>query len=186
MDNSESTYPELQEGERLLWSGRPENVQLLDSVLRARTIAIWAVCGALMLTGFAIAAAMKGSTLGQRAALVVIFDLIPFLAFFNTFRDANSLAKKTEYHISDRRVFVRTPYTEYAYEYSPKTPAEVGRENRSVRLGAAVGLKPQRERSVTLTNGLRDDGNHPLGVVLCNLSDPDGVLRMLRSAGAAA
>ena len=182
MESTENSYPELAEGEQLLWAGKPEGVVLLDSVMKTRTIVIWIVCCLLLLVDFYCAAVLLSTaTLGQRIALLVVFDLVPVLILCNTVRDTMALQNRTQYHITNRRVLVRTPYTDYSMPLSAGLPTEIGRENRSVRLGKAVGIKPVSERGATLTNGLRDEENKPEGVVLYNLSDPDAVIRLIRA-----
>ena len=182
MESTENSYPELAEGEQLLWAGRPEGVMLLDSVMKTRTIVIWILCCLLILIGFYCAAVLlSAATLGQRIALLVVLDLIPVLILCNTIRDTRALQNRTQYHVTNRRVLVRTPYTDYSLPLSAGLAAEIGRENRSVRLGKAVGMKPVRERNATLTNSFRNEEGKAEGVVLYNLSDPDAVLRLIRA-----
>ncbi|MCR4707607.1 MAG: hypothetical protein K5746_06635 [Clostridiales bacterium] len=182
MESTENSYPELAEGEKILWAGKPEGVALLDGVMKTRTIIIWIVCCILILAGLYCAAfLLSGATLGQRIALLVVFDLIPVLILVNTVRDTRALQNRTQYHITNRRVLVRSPYTDYSLPLSAGLAAEIGRENRSVRLGKAVGMKPVRERNATLTNSCRNDEGKAEGVVLYNISDPDAVLRLIRA-----
>ena len=118
---------------------------------------------------------------GQKIAMLVIFDMVPVLMIWNTLRDARSLARGTLYHITNCRVLVRTPYMDYALPLTPGLPAEIGEENRSLRLGKAVGMKPAKERNATLTGNPRDEDGRPEGVVLCNLADPEKALKAVRS-----
>ena len=182
MDANGAIYPELAEGEKILWAGKPEKVELLDHVSRRRTLITWFICGALILMGiFIVMVLLSDSKLGQRIAMLIVLDLVPVLIIWNTVRDANALAKGTEYHITNRRVLVRTPFMAYSLSLTPGLSAEIGQENRSVRLGKAVGMKPSRERNAALTGNPRDDEGKPEGVVLINLTDPDKVLRIIRS-----
>ena len=181
MENEHSEMPELAEGERLLWQGKPTKVTLLDGVMRTRIIVTWIICAVIMVLSLYFAFfALAETTLGRRVVLLVIFNMVPALVIWNTFRDVSGLRHKTHYFVTNQRVLVRSPYSDFSLELSKGLPAEEGRENRSVRLGKAVGIRPARERSACLANSIRDDEGKAEGIVLAYLEDPKAVLRIIR------
>ena len=108
----------LQDGERLLWSGRPEAISTLSGIYKTaimRKILLVAV-GILVLSGWYISAALKNGVEVQPIAILVCS--LPFLySIYNDFADAKKLRSGVLYAMTDRRMITVIDKLVSAVEY---------------------------------------------------------------------
>ena len=95
----------LDENEKLLWSGTPEQFDVMSPLykpaLMKKMLAV--VAGIVLLGGWYISAAMKNGVAVQPIAIIVC--ALPFLySVYNDFNDAKKLKNSTLYAMTDRRM----------------------------------------------------------------------------------
>lgn len=97
----------LEEGEELLWSGRPEEFVTKDRTYgRAiiRNVIIKAVISAAVITGYIALALSRGVEV--KTILVILLVLGAAALVYGDFRTANILRKKVCYAVTDRRLIL--------------------------------------------------------------------------------
>ena len=95
----------LEEGEQLLWSGRPEPIGTLQGLYKSAILRkiLMIVAGIVILAGWYISAAVKNGVDVQPIAIIVC--ALPFLySIYNDFADAKALRERTLYAMTDRRM----------------------------------------------------------------------------------
>ena len=95
----------LQEGEQLLWSGRPEPVGTLQGIYKTAILRklLLIAAGIVILAGWYISAAVKNGVEVQPIAIIVC--ALPFLySLYNDFADAKVLRERTLYAMTDKRM----------------------------------------------------------------------------------
>ena len=95
----------LEEGEQLLWSGRPEPIVTLQGLYKSAILRkiLMIVAGIVILAGWYISAAVKNGVEVQPIAIIVC--ALPFLySIYNDFADAKVLRERTLYAMTDRRM----------------------------------------------------------------------------------
>lgn len=97
----------LEDGEELLWEGRPEEFDTLDKTHKSGIIKgaiIKVIVGAAILIGYFAVAGRNGA--GVKGGLVAIIILIAAYAVASPFIHANTLRRKIGYAITNKRLFV--------------------------------------------------------------------------------
>ena len=95
----------LEEGEQLLWSGRPEPIGTLQGLYKSAILRkiLMIAAGIVILAGWYISAAVKNGVEVQPIAIIVC--ALPFLySIYNDFSDAKTLRERTLYAMTDRLV----------------------------------------------------------------------------------
>lgn len=164
---------ELQEGEKLLWTGGPADTGIVDPENKYS-----------FFIGYAIAAVWIAASLvkiiPERPDFIsiVIIELVPFFILILPVLNARSL-KKTSYAITDKRVIVNLGGNDsYSMEYDELTPVDE-RANGTICVGEAVYCKPRKERSTLLYRGIQDEDKKCLGIVLYKTGDSENAMNAL-------
>lgn len=108
----------LQDGEQLLWSGRPQSVGTLQGIYKTAIVRKMLFIGAaiIILAGWYISAAVKNGVAVQPIAIIVC--ALPFLySIYNDFADAKLLRQSVLYAMTDRRMITVINKTVSAVEY---------------------------------------------------------------------
>ena len=108
----------LEEGEQLLWSGRPEPVGTLQGLYKSAILRkiLMIAAGIIILAGWYISAAVKNGVEVQPIAIIVC--ALPFLySIYNDFADGKALRERTLYAMTDRRMITVVGETVSAVEY---------------------------------------------------------------------
>ena len=95
----------LQEGETLLWSGKPEPFGTLEGLYKSAILRkiLLIAASIVILAGWYISAAVKNGVAVQPVAIIVC--ALPFLySIYNDFMDAKALRERTLYAMTDRRM----------------------------------------------------------------------------------
>lgn len=94
----------LDDNEKLLWTGRPENFEALDETNRKYFIKkaiIAAAVSALLIAAYALMVVSSGNFKFSIVAIILVFAVYGPL---NVLMDANKLKKKIGYAITDKRL----------------------------------------------------------------------------------
>ena len=95
----------LNEGEVLLWSGAPEQFNMMSPVYKGKMVRklLLVIVGILGLSAWYISAAVKNGVAVQPVAIIVC--ALPFLySLYNDFRDVKKLKNSTLYAMTDHRM----------------------------------------------------------------------------------
>lgn len=98
-------YDLLQEDEKLLWSGSPEQFETMSAVYKPALLRkiMMIVAGIVILSAWYISAALKNGVVVQPVAIFVC--ALPFLySIYNDFSDAKKLRSAVVYAMTDRRM----------------------------------------------------------------------------------
>lgn len=162
----------LNEGEKLMWQGRPTATQVVEPANKLLIYAefaigiIWIILSLVMY-------------LPQHAELIsfIIIDLVPFFLILLPILNARTV-RNTYYAVSDRRVIIDLAGQEYSMDYDADTEIKKT-DHGTILIGAAVSTKPRRERHLLLFRGVMDSDKNILGVVLYTPDDPEGAYKAL-------
>ena len=163
----------LKPGEKLLWTGRPQELKMIDP---ANSMATYIAFGFAVVWA-AVTLAIFASRISGAFALVIM-ELPAIIGVLIPFMDIRSI-RNTEYAITDRRVIVKSGNDDTSMEYDSSTKVEK-RANQTVCVGAATEIKPSRERHFLLFHGIQDDEKKVLGLVLYTTSDADRAVEILK------
>ena len=178
---NEQWTPETEADEKILWTGKPENSVLLDGAVKKKLLLTWLIGGTVILASlFLVVKLMSAYAFMPRLIFFIFISMTPVCIIINTFRDYFGLSN-ARYAISDRNVFVKTPYMEYKYPLKKGVALRTDRENRAVLVGDAVKVKPSSVRTCMLVNSVRDVDGQTEGVALYNLGRPEQVMELLRA-----
>ncbi|MBQ9420893.1 MAG: hypothetical protein IJU30_03970 [Lachnospiraceae bacterium] len=162
----------LKNGEKLLWTGRPQETGIVDPANKAITYIEYI----LAVVWVAVTLAMFGAKANGFFAIfimelpAIILALIPWL-------DQRTI-KGSVYAITDRRVIVKNGNDDYFMEYDSHTKVE-RRSNDTICIGAATDIKASQERHYLLFHGVQDDAKNCIGIVLYTTTDADGAMKIL-------
>ena len=176
-DSNEKWNKHLLEGEKLLWTGRPSEVKLLDTSNKGMTFLLWAVGAIWIILSFVLyipRAAAIGNTGVQLVIVMLVMDCIPLLMIMMPISDAKNLSSYTEYAVTSQRILMQNKDKMITMPAGPGTAVEVRRRGNGtghVLLGDAVGKPDKRLRSIAL-QGLDQDRMYT-GMVLYHIADPE-------------
>lgn len=97
----------LENGEELLWYGRPEKFETMDKTHKSgvvRNAIIAVVVTIALIAGYIYAAGNNGA--GIKSGIIIIIAAIGVYSVLSPFVHASSLSKKVIYAISNKRIFV--------------------------------------------------------------------------------
>lgn len=94
-------------GEKMLWSGKPQNVKLTDPCAKTSLYITWVIAGIWVILAFALYlpyAITIGITGLQLVVVLIVFCCIPILLFAMPLRDVRTLKNDTFYAVTDHRI----------------------------------------------------------------------------------
>ena len=153
----------LEKDENLLWSGRPETFETLDTTNKRNFIikTVVSVVVAAVLMALYIVYALK-SGVGIKAFVVVLLVVCAVFGPLNTFTDASKLRKKVLYAVTDKRLLVvRDSIKDVDYVCIIESSFKKDADGHTTLLcgGRAIKAKPTKWRAMTLIgkNSAEDD-----------------------------
>lgn len=166
----------LKPGEELIWTGRPQELKMIDP---ANPAATWIAFGFAVIWA-AVTLAMFGPKISGVFALVIM-ELPAIIGILIPFMDIRSI-RNTTYAITNSRVIVKSGNDDTSMNYDHNTKVEK-RANQTVCVGAATDIKPSRERHYLLFHGIQDNDKNCLGLVLYSTTDADKAVAILKDTG---
>ena len=154
----EKLRPIMDEGEKILWSGRPENFETLDKTHKSRFIRssiITVVVTVALIVAYLMTIARTGAEM--KVGLLVIMIALAIYVVASTFINANKLRKKMEYAVTDKRlVLIRDEPKGISYDQIPIAALKTDEDGHgSLLCGAhAVNEAPAKWRASALA-GIR-------------------------------
>ncbi len=162
----------LTPGEKLLWTGKPSNTNVVDpankvTVFAEITVAVlWIIASCILIIP-------KCETITS----VIIVELVPVILLLLPLLNVRTL-RKAEYALTDSRAIVKMAEDVYSMEYDAYTAYE-RKANNTICLGAAVGTKDSRERKVLLYHGIQDGEKTCLGLLFYTTTNADQAMEIL-------
>jgi hypothetical protein len=167
----------LKEGEKLLWTGKPSNIQTVDPANRISFIAEISIA-----VLWIIFSSIKIIPQCDTVASMIIVELVPVILLLLPLLNVRSL-KKAEYALTDKRAIVKIGEDFHYMEYDAYTPCEK-KANNTVCIGAAVGTKDIKERKVLLYHGVQDPDKKCVGLLFYTTTDADKAMEILSGKSA--
>ena len=163
----------LTPGEKLLWTGKPSNTNVVDpankvTVFAEITVAVlWIIASCILIIP-------KCETITS----VIIVELVPvILLLLLPLLNVRTL-RKAEYALTDSRAIVKMAEDVYSMEYDAYTAFE-RKANNTICIGAAVGTKDSRERKVLLYHGIQAGEKTGLGLLFYTTTNADQAMEIL-------
>lgn len=176
---------ELLEGEKLLWSGRPEKFETLDLTHKQPFIkktAITALIAAALLAAYIVFAVSRGIALSW--ALIVLIAVCAAAAPIGFFSSASKLRKEVFYAVTDKRLLIiREEARSVKYE---NVKTAVLKTDADGHVSLVFGSKAQKAKPFSWRNAAlfgrfhEDSGEDECDLMaFYAVPDPEGLKRAL-------
>ena len=171
---------ELEQDEKILWMGAPENFPLVNADTKKSLTSRWIGCivaAVVLIAAYIVSSAAIHINFWL---LIIALAVVAYLAA-SPLLDRKNVYKGCKYYVTDRRVLIH-----YADKEIFSLPLAGVKKNIldaesgcvHVELGACVGMKAAKRRAAAFVPKKTDDGETVVGMVLYNVERSDELIKL--------
>ena len=173
------------DGEKVVWSGQPKNVKLLNTSRKGMIMTMWLIAAIWIVASLAILVP-KSLAIGDNwvhiLVMLVILDCVPVLMVAMPFSDVKWLGQDTQYAVTNHRIIIQGREKMMSMAIRPDLKLEMKKregDTGHIVIGTACGKSDTRMRPIAI-QGM--DTNHVVdGLVLYNVPQVENVMKSIQA-----
>lgn len=166
----------LENGEKVLWEGKPEPFELLEGVYKKSILTKWIILGAVYIAavgGYMVKSISRGDAFANIMMLVVVLTIFLVLFIMAPVSDRKALLN-TKYVITDKRAIVINKDGAKSITLDKQTRCKVAHlENHTdvICFGEACEVKDNNIRSIAVRGVSAGKSKDLTGLIIYSVSD---------------
>ena len=167
----------LENGEKVLWEGKPEPFELLEGSYKKSILTRWIILGAVyvaLVGGYLAKSLGRGDSISNILMLIIVLTIFAVIILMAPISDRKALIANTKYVITDKRAIVINKDGAKAITLSKQTRCKVAHlENHTdvVFFGEACDVKENNSRSVAVKGLSSGKGKEITGIIFYGVND---------------